>query len=461
MRIDVVKYILCLSLERVIDLIEINKQVHAMNEIFLLTEKELIRQKKSLNLIASENYPSPKVLNLLGSVWSNKYGEGYPGKRYYAGNQLTDQLETKVQELLLKVFECGEEYGVNVQVLSGSPANGMVFLSVLNYGDTVLSLNINNGGHLSHLHSTSNWNKFFKHIQYDLKEREQGNFEIDIQDYEQKISEHKPKLVIIGFSSYPRKYEFEKLCQIAHSHGSLVLADIAHINGLVASGLHDTPFKKGISGADFVSMTTHKTFRGPRGAVLFAKNYLPNYISNIDIPDKVTSLIDLINKTVFPGTSGGPHFHQIAAVGQACLEILGEESYPDNTRFADYSKNTLDNCKALENSLLQHGLEIISPSQNHLCLAKLPDTIDSLKIQQKLEKFNIILNRNLIPFDQKTAWKPSGLRLGTPALSSRGLTVYQATELGKLICDIIFDRNSYEVMESKVYELLTELHWWY
>jgi glycine hydroxymethyltransferase len=416
-----------------------------MNKIYDLTQNEGFKQKNTLNLIASENYPSPNVLKLLGSVWSNKYAEGYPGKRYYAGNIYSDELESFVQQKALQVFDQTSEYEVNVQVLSGSPANAMVYLAMLNYGDTIMSLNIANGGHISHLHPTSNYKKFFNLINYDVKETDQNTYEIDLRDYTKKIIESAPKLVIIGFSAYPRAYQFKEMCQIAHNHGCLVLADIAHINGLVAAGLHDSPFKVGDSGADFVSMTTHKTLRGPRGAMLFAKK---EYIRDI-------------NKTIFPGTSGGPHLHQIAATGQALLEILGEDTYPDQIDFKAYSQNTLDTCKALESSLLQNGLGIISPTQNHLCLAKLPDEMDSLEIQKKLESAGIITNRNGIPFDPKTPWRPSGMRFGTAALSSRGLNTDQAIYIGKLITDVIFNRQHLDLISKKVAELEESLNWWY
>lgn len=439
-----------------------------MNYLFELTTEESLRQKNTLNLIASENYPSPKVFELLGSCWSNKYGEGYPGKRYYAGNQNTDQLEEFVQKKALEVFDKTGEYGVNVQVLSGTPANSMVFLSVLNFGDTILSLNIDNGGHISHLHETSRWLKFFKLVNYDLKVKENttNDYELDLADFEKKIQNHKPRLVIIGFSAYTKKYEFSKMCQVAHTNGCLVLADIAHINGLVASGLHDSPFKPGESGADFISMTTHKTFRGPRGALLFAKNYLPSYTNLTNLEKKITSkkevssLIELVNRTVFPGTSGGPHFNQIAAVGQACLEILGEDNYPDNISFLEYSKSVIRNTKSLENGLKSSGLEIIAPTENHLCLVKLPENLDSLEVQKNLESLGIILNRNRIPFDTKTAWKPSGLRLGMAALTSRSITEETSQKLGELIGDIVLGKIDNEGAKSTVVEILEGLSWY-
>ena len=433
-----------------------------MNHIFELTHNEFNKQRDILNLIASENYPSPKVLELLGSVWSNKYGEGYPGKRYYAGNQFTDELESFVQQKALEVFDKNKEYGVNVQVLSGSPANAMVYLSVLEYGDTIMSLNIANGGHISHLHPTSSWNKFFKLVNYDVKETSINDFEIDIDDFEKKLKENNPKLVIIGFSAYPKKYEFKKMCKLAHESGAFVLADIAHINGLVAANLHDTPFGVGVEFADFITMTTHKTFRGPRGAMVFARNHVPDFLIHQFNHSKMpNSLIEVIDKTVFPGTSGGPHFNQMAAIGQACLEILGEENYPDRKSFKEYSESVVENCKALEYSLSENGLEVVSPTENHLCLVRFPEEIDSLKIQKRLEKIGVITNRNGVPFDKKTPWRPSGMRFGTAALTSRGLDTGSGKEMGKLITDTVFERASKDELKIKTKEIVDSLSWWY
>jgi glycine hydroxymethyltransferase len=415
------------------------------NKLFDLTAKEFAKQRDTLNLIASENYPSPKVLELLGSVWMNKYAEGTPGKRYYAGNIYADEMETFVQQKALEVFDQTGEYGVNVQVLSGSPANTMVFLAMLEAGDTIMSLNLANGGHLSHLHATSNYLKFFKLVNYDVKETAPGTFDIDQDDFHAKLREHKPKLVILGFSAYPRKYEFAKLTKWAHEAGALVLADIAHINGLVAAGLHDTPFRKGDEGADFVSMTTHKTFRGPRAAMLFAK----------------TEHMPAVNKTIFPGTSGGPHLHAIAAVGQSLLEILGEDQYPDKRPFKEYSQAVLDTSHALEQGCAEAGLTIISPTQNHLNLVKLPDDVDSLEFQKQLERIGIITNRNMIPFDSKSAWRPSGMRFGTPALASRGLTVGQAKDLGRLIGELAHGKVTEDAAKSQVTQLAGDLAWYY
>jgi glycine hydroxymethyltransferase len=430
------------------------------NYITQLTNQEFNRQKTTLSLIASENTPSPKVIDCLGgrgelgirSLWSNKYGEGYPYKRYYAGNQNTDLLEDFVMKKALEVF--GEvaqnEYSVNLQMNAGSMANMMVYLSILNYGDSIVSLNVANGGHISHLHTTSAWNKFFKYANYDLAQVSPNCYEIDFADYCQKIIDNKPKLVIIGCSSYPREIQnYKQMIEFAHQNGALVLCDIAHINGLVASGLHSSPFLSGVSGADFVSMTTHKTFRGPRGAMLFFKK----------------EFASIVNKTVFPGTSGGPHFNKIAGIGQACLEILGEDIYPDNRSFLDYSKDVLRQTKLLENTIFEQGknqgLGIVSPTQTHLTLIKLPVDSDSLLVQQQLDSIGIVCNRNGLPFETKTMWKPSGLRLGTASLSSRGITDSQIIQLGGIITDCILVKKPLENLKLEVDQITQNLNWWY
>jgi glycine hydroxymethyltransferase len=427
-----------------------------MNSIFLLTQNEYNRQRETISLIASENLPSPKVIDLLGgsnsagfrSLWSNKYGEGYPYKRYYAGNQFTDELESLVQNKALEVFGkiAQEEYSVNVQMNAGSMANMMVYLSILNPEDTVVSLEVANGGHISHMHKTSAWTKFFKFANYDLKEIEPNSFEIDFEDYCQKILDYKPKLVIIGCSSYPKKIDkYPEMIKFAHENGSLVLCDVAHINGLIATGLHDSPFGSNEEGADFVTMTTHKTFRGPRGALLFCKKEFSK----------------IINQTVFPGTSGGPHFNKIAGIGQACLEILGEDMYPDGRSFLEYSHDLVEQTKLLEQELYNQGLQIISPTQTHLCLVKLPDEVDSLETQQKLDSIGIVCNRNGLPFEKKTMWRPSGLRLGTATLTSRGASDEQVKEVAQIISDVIFGRDSVESIQRKVKEITQNLNWWY
>ncbi len=415
-----------------------------MNKIYKLTEQENSRQQATINLIASENYPSPKVLDLLGSIWNDKYAEGYPGKRYYGGNILADELEEFVQQKSLEVFDSTGEYGVNVQVLSGSPANAMVFLTVLEPGDTVLSLDLASGGHLSHLHSSSSYLKFFNHQSYYLMPSPQG-FVLDLAELKRKIIKYKPRLLVVGFSAYPKKYEFTEICSLAHDNGCLVLADIAHISGLVATGEHSSPFNPDGSGADFVTTTTHKTLRGPRSALLFAKKqYMP-----------------AINKTVFPGTSGGPHLNQIAAVGQALMEVLGEDQYTDKVPFSKYIKSVVANTASLEQGVLSSGITVSAKSETHLSLINLPKASDSLAIQQTLEVSGVITNRNSVPGDLKSAWRPSGLRLGMAALTSRGIGISQSRELGMLIGKAILGDLQSNQLATYTAKLANDLAWPY
>ncbi len=409
-----------------------------------LTAQENLRQKNTLNLIASENYPSPQVLELMGTVWMNKYAEGQPGKRYYAGSGNVDLLEIKTMELALEVFNASG-YGCNVQILSGSPANATVFHSALEPGDLVLSLSLDEGGHLSHMHSTSVFNKYFDFAHYKLVEVEPNSFEIDLEDLQNKLIQSKPKLVIFGFSSYPKQIDFPVLIKLCHDHGVLVLADVAHINGLIAAGLHPTPFADNDTGADFVTMTTHKTLRGPRSGIIFAKD----------------RHMKSVNRTIFPGSFGGPHMQQIAALAQALQEIIGNQEYPDGRSFEQYSKDILANCKMLENELRAGGLEIISPTQTHMCLVKLPADIDSLEIQQKLEKCGIITNRNMLPKDTKTPWRPSGLRLGSAALTSRGADTNDFKTIAHLITDIVLSKISEKEAGAAVSKLAQSLKWYY
>jgi glycine hydroxymethyltransferase len=419
---------------------------HDIIGLFDLTNKEKERQKNTLNLIASENYPSKEVLELQGSVWQNKYGEGYPGKRYYAGNEYTDELENMCKQYALGALNVPggyDGYNVNVQVLSGTPANLMVYLSCLEYGDTVMRISLNDGGHLSHIHSMSPLNKLYKTETLNLEYVNSG-YQLDLNKYEEQIKLIKPKLVILGFSAYPRSIDFAPFIKIAHQNNARVLCDIAHIAGLVATGLHPTPFIDGINGADYITTTTHKTLRGPRGALLFMKKEHEAEI----------------NKTIFPGMSGGPHFHQIAATTRAMEEILGYAKHPDTRSHKDYITSVINNTKELENGLLDSGIEIVTPSENHLLLAKLPQNIDSLATQIKLEKLGIITNRNAIPNETKTAWRPSGLRLGAAALTSRGLTSEDSLILGKLIGKSILHNSDDELFDFTK-TVLTKLSWWY
>ncbi len=376
-----------------------------------LVQKELQRQSKTINLIASENYPSTAVLDMLGAriksdrngaVFSlvGKYAEGTPHKRYYFGNQVVDQIEDLVIALAQKVFKLSpKNWHVNVQAHSGTPANLASYLGSLELGDKILSMSLDHGGHLSHGHFLSLTGKLFKFVHYGVG---QDGF-LNYDEIAKIAKKEKPKLIVCGGSAYPRQIDFKKFREIADSVGALLMVDMAHIAGLVAGGVHPSPFPH----ADIVTTTTHKTLRGPRGALLFVR------ISD-EAARKRTEAID---KAIFPGLQGGPHLHTIAAIGVALEESL-------KPAFKNYAKQVVKNAKALADGLKKEGFEIISGgTDNHLMLIDVTRRGYSGKeAGQLLEKNGIIVNKNAIPFDLRKPWDPSGIRLGTPALTTLGYT---------------------------------------
>jgi glycine hydroxymethyltransferase len=368
-----------------------------------LIKQEEKRQKETINLIASENYPSDAVRAAEGSVLSAKYAEGYPGKRYYSGTKVVDEIEVAVQDLARKVFRT--DYHVNVQAYSGSIANLATYLSFMQPGDPIMSLDLAHGGHLSHGHKVNFVGKLFDRYAYFVQA---DSHLLDYDAIEEEANELKPKIIVSGASAYSRQIDFQRISNIAHSVGARHLADISHISGLVSTGLHPTPFGH----ADYVMTTTHKLLRGPRGALLFCK---PEFSKEID-------------KTVFPGLQGGPHMNTIAGIG-ICLE---EALKPD---YKKYCQQVIANAKALASELEKAGLVIITGgTDNHLFLIDLrPLKITGQDAQDRLEKIGITTNKNAIPYDEAPPQNPSGLRLGTPAITTRGLTEKDITELAKII----------------------------
>ncbi len=357
-----------------------------------LIKQEEKRQSETINLIASENYVSDAVRNTLSSVLTNKYAEGYPGKRYYSGTAIVDEIETVVQDLARKVFQT--EYHVNVQPYSGSIANLAAYLSFMQPGDSILSLDLAHGGHLSHGHRVNFVGKLFDRYAYFV---DADTHLLNYDEIEEEAKELKPKIIVSGASAYSRQIDFKRISDIAHSVGARHLADISHISGLVATGLHPSPF----GGADYVMTTTHKLLRGPRGALLFCK---PEFAKEID-------------KAVFPRLQGGPHMHTIAAIG-VCLE---EASKPD---YKQYCQQVVANAQCLAAELIKLGVSVITGgTDNHLFLVDLrPLKISGQDAQDRLEKIGITVNKNAIPYDEAPPQNPSGIRIGTPAITTRGLT---------------------------------------
>ena len=381
-----------------------------------LIQKELNRQKKVINLIPSENYPSKDVLAVLASQLSSKYAEGKSHQRYYFGNKVIDEIEDEVSRLVYKVFKISpKNYGVNVQPYSGSIANLAAYLGTL--GDSVklrngtgrvLARSLEHGGHLSHGHAVSFTGKLFKFEHYGVGK---DGF-LDYGEILKIAKKFKPRVIVCGATAYPRKIDFRKFRQIADSVGALMLADISHIAGLVAGGVHPSPFPY----ADIVMTTTQKTLRGPRGAIIISKK----------------SLSDSIDKAVFPGLQGGPHLNVIAAIGVCLEEALKSD-------FKKYARQVVKNAKILAEELKKRGFKIISGgTDNHLILVDVtPLGLSGKEAGEKLEKNGIIVNKNMIPFDPRKPWDPSGIRLGTPAQTTRGAKEKDMTAIARRIAEIL------------------------
>ncbi|MFO0664693.1 MAG: serine hydroxymethyltransferase [Polyangiaceae bacterium] len=367
-------------------------------EVANLIADENRREQDTFRLIASENYVSRSVLEASGSVLTNKYSEGYAGKRYYEGQQVIDKVEqlaiSRLQELFGKSAAVpGAPIHVNVQPYSGSPANLAVYLAFCKPGDTVMGLGLAAGGHLTHGHSVSITGLFFKSVPYGVR---QSDHRIDMDEVRSLAKQHRPKLIWCGTTAYPRTLDFQAFRSIADEVGAVLAADIAHISGLVATGVHPSP----IGIADVVTSTTHKTFRGPRGGMIFTK---PEHAAKID-------------KAVFPGLQGGPHNHTTAGIAVAAKEALQPE-------YTTYCKAVVDNAQALAAALMERGFSVTTGgTDNHLMLVDLTSKGHAGKpIAQALDRAGIVLNYNAVPFDPRKPFDPSGLRIGTPAITSRGM----------------------------------------
>ena len=386
-------------------------------EVKNLINLEEKSHKTSLNLIASENYPSIDVLNACSSIFSTKYAEGYPGARYYEGCEIADDIENLAIERAKKLFQCDH---VNVQVHSGTQANQAVFLSVMKPEDNILSMKLDQGGHLSHGSKVNFSGKIYECNFYGVdRETEKIDF-----DQVKKIAlEKKPKIIICGASAYSRTIDFEKFSGIANEVGAYLLSDVAHISGLIAANVHPSP----VPHSDFVTTTTHKTLRGPRGAMIMCKKEFSN----------------IIDKSVFPGMQGGPFMNMIAAKAIAFNEALGAQ-------FKDYSKQVVKNAKKLSNVISSGGFRIVSGgTDNHQFTIDLSkNNLTGAEIATLLRNNGIIANKNGIPYDNHPPKITSGIRLGTPALTSRGMVEDQMEVLGNLIVNIINYRNDNNMLNK-------------
>ena len=363
---------------------------------------ETKRQQETLDLIPSENIASRAVREALGSVLTNKYSEGYAGKRYYAGNGVIDSVEVLAQDRARKVFRLGKEWHVNVQPYSGSPANLAVYVGLLKPQEKILGMSLPFGGHLTHGWKVSVTGKFFTAAQYGVTR--EGYLDYD--EIALMTKKEKPQIVVAGATAYPRIIDFEKFAKIAHNAGAYLMVDMAHIAGLVAAGAHPSPFPH----ADIVTTTTHKTLRGPRGAMIFVNR------NSVIAKEKKIDIVAVIDKAVFPGLQGGPHDNQTAAIAVALLEA-------SKVSFKKYGHQIVKNSRALAHALQQLGFQLVSGgTDNHLMLIDLtPLGISGREAQDRLEQAGIIVNRNTIPYDTRSPFDPSGIRIGTPALTTRGM----------------------------------------
>src|ERR671926_1242399 len=387
-------------------------------------DDEVRRQAEGLELIASENFVSEAVLEAMGSVFTNKYAEGYPRKRYYGGCEFTDVVEQAAIDRAKEIF--GAEHA-NVQPHSGSQANMAVYLAALQYGDTILGMNLSHGGHLTHGHPLNFSGFSFKVVEYGFsRETEQ----IDYEELERLAQEHNPKMIVCGASAYPRVIDFARIGEIARSVGARVMADIAHIAGPIVAGLHPSP----VPHADYVTTTTHKTLRGPRGGMILCRE---------------EHAVE-VNRKLFPGVQGGPLVHIIAAKAVAFGEALRDD-------FKEYQRQILANAKVLAAELQEQGLRIVSGgTDNHLVLVDVfleGKGITGKDAEKALEAAHITVNKNTIPFDQNKPFVASGLRIGTPAVTTRGMKEAEMREIGRLIAEVIHAPESEEVRNKVTREV--------
>jgi len=402
--------------------------------IYELINQEKNRQKEGLELIPSENYVSKEVLDAIGSVLTNKYSEGYPGQRYYGGQIFIDQIEQIAIDRAKTIFRADH---ANVQPHSGASANEAVYYAWLEPGDNVLAMDLSHGGHLTHGSPVTRSAKLYNFIRYKMKNIKTG--EIDYQEIDQLAKKFHPKLIIVGYSSYPRQIDFEKIAQIGQQHGSLLMADMAHIAGLIAGGVADNPLDYGFH---VMTCTSHKTLRGPRGGLIMSKGLVTSPLSK---PKKeIANIPTLIDRAVFPGTQGGPHDNLIAAKAVALYEAMQPE-------FKIYAQQILTNAQALANELQKRKFHLITGgTSNHLILIDVFKSfnLSGLTVEKALDAINLTVNKNVIPDDQLSPFDPSGIRLGTPAITTRGLKEEQMVQIADWMERAIVNYDQPQLLQS-------------
>ena len=409
-----------------------------------LIKAEKKRQTDGLELIPSENYVSSDVLQALGSVFTNKYSEGYPGRRYYGGQENTDQVEQLAIDRAKKLFKADH---ANVQPHSGAQANEAVYYAWCEPGDTILAMDLAHGGHLTHGAPVTRSAREYNFIRYGIKNIDTG--EIDYEEIRQLALKHKPKIILAGFSAYPRELDYEKFAEIGNEVGAMLMADMSHIAGLIVSGVAKNPFNYGFH---VITTTTHKTLRGPRGGLILSRGIVGNPLKK---PEKtLENLPTLIDRAVFPGTQGGPHMHTIAAKAVAFGEALQPE-------FKDYAEQIVKNAKKLAEELQKRGFKLVTGgTSNHLILADIHSSfgIDGKEAEIAMDKIGLTLNANAIPDDPLPRFRPSGIRLGTPAVTTRGAKEDDMEKIAEWMRRSIDNRNNDEALAELRKEVVEFCH---
>ncbi|MBI2475170.1 serine hydroxymethyltransferase [Candidatus Uhrbacteria bacterium] len=404
------------------------------HEIAEAIKNELERERSGLEMIPSENFVSEAVLEALGSIMTNKYSEGFPGKRYYGGNKFTDQVETLAIERAKTIFHCDH---ANVQPLSGSPMNQAVYLAFLKPGDTILGMDLSHGGHLTHGAPVSHMGKLFNFVRYKTHPENQGK--IDFDELAKVARETKPKIVLCGYTSYPRDYDYADFKKVADEVGAITMADVSHIGGLIAGGAMRNPFDYGF---DIVTTTTHKTLRGPRGGMILSKGKPGNPFKEPEMTKE--NIPTILDRSVFPGLQGGPHMNQIAAVAVALKEAMQPE-------FKVYAHQVITNAKVLADELMKQGMKLITDgTDNHMMVANTIASfgIDGTVSEKTLERAGITVNKQVIPDDPLPPYKPSGIRIGTPALTTRGMKEDEMKTIAGWIVEAIKNSEKPEMLAN-------------
>ena len=427
------------------DIISINGGlVMKDKQIEELIKAEKKRQTDGLELIPSENYVSSDVLQALGSVFTNKYSEGYPGRRYYGGQENTDQVEQLAIDRAKKLFKADH---ANVQPHSGAQANEAVYYAWCEPGDTILAMDLAHGGHLTHGAPVTRSAREYNFIRYGIKNIDTG--EIDYEEIRQLALKHKPKIILAGFSAYPRELDYEKFAEIGNEVGAMLMADMSHIAGLIVSGVAKNPFDYGFH---VITTTTHKTLRGPRGGLILSRGIVGNPLKK---PEKtLENLPTLIDRAVFPGTQGGPHMHTIAAKAVAFGEALQPE-------FKDYAEQIVKNAKRLADELQKRDFKLVTGgTSNHLILADIHSSfgIDGKEAEIAMDKIGLTLNANAIPDDPLPRFRPSGIRLGTPAVTTRGAKEDDMEKIAEWMRQSIDNRDNDEALAELRKEVVEFCH---